>query len=854
MGIVYRAHDTVLDRDVALKLVHPDRADPDVRRRFLEEARIAATLSHPGIAAIYQAGEAAISDNTAPQLYVAQELVEGETLRNLLKRGALSIDRAVDLVGQLLEALGEAHARGVIHRDINPANLMVTHSGRLKVLDFGIARRLIAPAATTRLSDDPPQGARAAGNTVAGTPGYMAPEQLRGIADARSDLFAAGCVLYELLTARQLFQFQIEQIALAPSAALRTLRPEVPEAIGTALDRSVALGPEARYPSAEAFAQALRPREPRGLLPANAEARRGSRLMRRASLAGAGLFAALLAALFAWRWYQPALTFAERDWLLIASVINETSDQVFDSALEAALATDLRQSRYVNVFDEAQLANVLKQIRLPPETRVDVEIGRNIARLAGVRVLLVPKIVDLSGVFQLEASLIEPASGRVVDRLRVTARSREEVLLKGIDEFTRQVRTKLGESLQDIEKTDPILVEFATPSWEALRYVRLAAEALARADVPRAARAFEQALAHDPKFPAALVSLGLLNIELLGKPAEGKRMLTAALEHSKGAPERELFMIRAVHKQFVTGDAAGALEDYRFMSTQYPDMFQPYNNSGRILMELGRVQEAIAMFERAHALDPRHSVPLWNLWELKLNRIRDPQGAQVHARALLALQPDNAWTRHLVAWTDVALREFNLAEQGMKEVRSALPLHPLAPLNLGHLLLRRGAALEAAEVYREALKNIRSKRTSGNPSEVLLFLSLALRQAGQEQEARQLQDEEIARLSVPGLASPRFELPLAALAAAAGRHAVASRLAARSIGASANDPSALYWTARVHALLGEEEQAAALLRRASTAGYSQPYFVLIDPTFRALEGHRVIEEIAPRQKLAHAEQ
>lgn len=175
MGIVYRAHDTVLDRDVALKLVHPDRADPDVRRRFLEEARIAATLSHSGIAAIYQAGEAAISDNTAPQLYVAQELVEGETLRNLLKRGALPIDRAIDLVGQLLEALGEAHARGVIHRDINPANLMVTHSGRLKVLDFGIARRLIAPAATTRLSDDPPQGARAAGNTVVGTPGYMAP-------------------------------------------------------------------------------------------------------------------------------------------------------------------------------------------------------------------------------------------------------------------------------------------------------------------------------------------------------------------------------------------------------------------------------------------------------------------------------------------------------------------------------------------------------------------------------------------------------------------------------------------------------------------------------------------------------
>ena len=125
MGIVYRARDEILQRDVALKIVHPDRATPEFRKRFLEEARIAATLSHPGIAAIYQAGEAEISANQPPQIYAAQELVEGETLAAVLARGPLGLGSALDLVVQLVDALAAAHARGIIHRDIKPSNLMV---------------------------------------------------------------------------------------------------------------------------------------------------------------------------------------------------------------------------------------------------------------------------------------------------------------------------------------------------------------------------------------------------------------------------------------------------------------------------------------------------------------------------------------------------------------------------------------------------------------------------------------------------------------------------------------------------------------------------------------------------------
>jgi serine/threonine protein kinase len=368
MGVVYRARDLVLHRDVALKIIQPDKANADFRRRFLEEARIAATLAHPAIAAVYEAGEIEGGPSRDPEIYVAQELVEGETLAAIVGRGPLPVARATDLVLQLLDALAHAHARGIVHRDIKPANLMVAPGDRLKVLDFGIAKRVASPAETT-----------APVSVVVGTPAYMAPEQLRGFADQRTDIFAAGCVFYEALTGQPW-----TGRPAAPSAAPASLAP--------ILERATALDPAVRFQDAGAFAAAIReacaeppgPRGPHGrLTPA-----RLSRLVVAAALS----LAVLLLTYAAWRWSQPALAFAERDLVLIASVVNETGDAVFDSAIEGALEADLQQSRYVSVFDQAQRSNALHMMRLPPSHQIDTATGRELCRIAGVRALLVPSI------------------------------------------------------------------------------------------------------------------------------------------------------------------------------------------------------------------------------------------------------------------------------------------------------------------------------------------------------------------------------------------------------------------------------------------------------------------------------
>ncbi|HEX9799956.1 MAG TPA: protein kinase [Thermoanaerobaculia bacterium] len=252
MGVVYRAFDTRLERPVALKVLPPEAVgDASRRERFVREAKAASALNHPHIVTVFDIDRVATATGEVDLL--AMELVDGEPLDDRLGRGALPIAEALELAIQLTDALAAAHRAGIVHRDVKPGNLMVTASGQLKLLDFGLARTLpgvnVDPTAATV-----PDGLTMTG-AVVGTPAYMSPEQALGrAADARSDVFAAGCVVYEMLAGRRPFageapMDQLVAVVKNEPAPLRGLRAEVPPALERIVARCLAKDPTARCAS-----------------------------------------------------------------------------------------------------------------------------------------------------------------------------------------------------------------------------------------------------------------------------------------------------------------------------------------------------------------------------------------------------------------------------------------------------------------------------------------------------------------------------------------------------------------------------------------------------------------------------
>ena len=847
MGVVYRARDEVLEREVALKLIRPLAAgDKEVRHRFLREARLAASINHSGVATLYEAGESAPDETEATQLFFASELVEGRSLEEMLGDGPLPVETVIDLGVQLAEALEAAHDLNIVHRDIKPSNVMVTPDNRVKVLDFGVAKRVGWGGSD---QDSAQTLTYTAAGVVVGTPAYMAPEQVAGgAADSRTDIHGAGCVLYQMLTGKAPFgsgspSEVMRRVIVTPPEPMRTLRAEIPGGLAEVVEKALAKEADDRYQSAGELADALRTATASTGVK-RAMKRVGSRAGRWAALAAVVLITVGVAMLAGKKLLGTALPFEKRDWLLVTDVINETGDEGFTLALKSALETDLRQSRHVNVFDGGQVRNTLKYMRRDGASDIDLATGLDVCRFAGVRALLVPQINVVDDVFILQASLVDPATGRTADRIRLTAKGRDQVLLESIDELTRTVRRRLGESMQSISETDPSFTQYTTSSWEALRLVALASNQWAATQWVEAATSFELALEEDPKFAIARASLGLLKIQFLGQIAEGKGLLVQALSDASEVSRREFLHVRAVNRQFVDEDFEGALADYNLFIDLYPDDVVPYNNSGRILQDLGRYEEAVRMFDRARAVDPRSIFPVHNMWWVLIQYLKRPAEAEEAARALVELQPENPWSVHALAWTMVSQRRFEEAEKQMRAVLEIDPNHTYGVANLAHLLYRRGAYDEAAKIYRAI--HTRSYESDRIDTDIYdsLCLGLALKGAGRIGEAREVLEGELVehQKRIDLGAEPGRQM---CLLAALGKSRDALGLAREIEATGSVDLQQLFLLAETYALAGEVNAAALALERAFEAGYDDPYYILVNPPLSGIQDDPVIDRLAP---------
>lgn len=829
MGVVYKTEDTKLKRTVALKFLSPELTQNErARERFVHEAQAASALDHPNICTIHE-----IDETEEGQMYIAMAFYTGESLKEKLVKGPLTLKETLDIAIQVSKGLAKAHEHDIVHRDIKPANIMMTDDGLVKIVDFGVAKL----SGSTRVTRD---------GTTVGTAAYMSPEQARGEeVDQKTDIWSLGVVLSEIVTGEPPFKGENEQAILysilnREHGTVKGLDTAVPKELEQIIRRALAKDPKKRFSSAKEMGMTLEALKLKLITGATLPTRTVMfRRSPRRVLIGSAVAVLVLTTVFVtWMLTRPSLAFNERDKLLVADVDNQTEDSVFDMALQTAIEADLQQSSYAAIFDKGQVAETLKLMRLDPASRIDEKLGSDICRFAGVRAMIVPRILKAGEAYELQAIMIDPRRNRHVDRIRVTALGREEVLINAIDKLARQVRSHLGESLSSIEEADMAIAQHTTTSWEALHYLSMGQAKWNEGKFNDAASFFELALEKDPKFVAARGSLGLLLIQFLNQKEKGKQELKQALEDAEDVTHQEYLLIKAANLWYVDEDYEAALEEYRIIRDLFPDSMQGYNNAGVILRNLGRHEEAVILFEKAAEVAPSNSIPLANLWWTHLTFRKDPVSAEAAGRRVVALGPEIAIHHHWLGYALAAQGRFDEAVESYKKVLSLEPQHPWGLPNIAYILLAAGRAAEAVPYFKQVRELVQQGRMGDYYPVTCFNLAMALKASGDTKAARDIAEEGIEDLTEKvgeTWEAAWVQLLRAKLEIAGGKIDKVDEYVSRALCLGLNDQGAQVYLAEVYALSGKSKEAIDLLKRVLESGYQDPYFLQIYPAFNSLQ-------------------
>ena len=587
MGVVYKAEDTKLHRQVALKFLNRNVLEASgEQERLLNEARAAAQLHHPNICTIYEINE------YGGETFIAMAYVDGVTLRDRVLSSTIGLREVLEISLQIAAGLRDAHAKGIIHRDIKSANVMIDETGRAIVMDFGLARLPGQAKPDERVSS-------------AGTSAYMSPEQARGEPiDHRADVWSLGVVLYEMLAGQMPFRGDYEQavrysIVNEDPRPLSEIRPSVPDEVVEIVEKCLAKNPADRYQSADELEAALKSAEETVKSPSRRQA--GDRGRRSLTIRLGALAAVIVVAvLYAVFWGNRAQS-EESVPIAVIDFSNETDEPALDG-LSGMLITALEQSRHLSVMTRTRMFDVLKVMGREGVEAIDESLGQEICRKEGVGALVIPTIRKFGTLYTIDLKVLDTHRNKYIFTTKEEGQGQESIP-RMIDKIARDIRIDLKEESDVVRETAEGVAQLTTVSLDAYKQYFEGERFLNALQFDKAAKCFNNAIELDTAFVLGHYRLAYTQWWSQHDLAAAEVHVSKAMAASDRIPEKERYLVRTLDAAIKQGFLA-QIPILREMQTRYPKDKEMLFGIGDAYFHTSEYDSALVYFDKVLQLDP----------------------------------------------------------------------------------------------------------------------------------------------------------------------------------------------------------------------------------------------------------
>jgi eukaryotic-like serine/threonine-protein kinase len=676
MGAVYKARDCELDRLVALKVIRPEFAlQEEVLQRFKQELILARKITHKNVIRIFDLGEA---DGVK---FITMEFIEGKDLSSLIReKGRLGFDQCAETIYQVCTALDAAHSEGVVHRDLKPQNIMVDKNGRVIVMDFGIARTMEQSSGMTHTG------------ALVGTPDYMSPEQVMGEkVDARSDLFTLGIIFFQLLVGQLPFRADTVQGAMFKRTRERSKRPAevdaaVPELLSDITAKCLQLDPALRYQSAAEIQHDINAwrggSTKRIEIPAPAEPEKAAPPRSRTPvLLAAALGLALLAGgVFVARKNifpasKAAVPAAPLNALAILPFRNASSDAKLDwlgSSMAEMLSTDVGQSASVRMVSADRVGQVLKDLRMTPQSELDAPTVGRIASLSNVDTVVWGHYAQFGEQIRIDATIQDLKRGQSTTVKEQAANEKD--ILPAVDRLAAQIRQSLAVPKSLLKELQEHAFKPSTSSLGALRAYDKGLQQIRAGKYSDAVTNFQSAISEDGQFALAYAKLAQSFGEL-GQDDEAEQAAQKAVSLSSSLPAQERYLIQA--------NRDSILKDYPKAIEAYQNLVKVSSDNSDYLFDLGKAYESNGAFDRAKevftkvaSLDPKRVEGLLAQGRVEIESGNTQSGLEflTRAQALSIELGDDAERAQVLQAMGVAYFTLQRPDDALKNLQESLEI------------------------------------------------------------------------------------------------------------------------------------------------------------------------------------